>query len=342
MKKNFYFLFIISLILCSTLLCACGSDKAKEKAPQEQSLKICSSMGKEATELLVNDFAKQPNKKIKAEITYLPGGTSEERYAFLRNGGFDCWLGGTAEEYFSANEQGLLAAYAAKEAFKVPAELRNRRNLWTTLYLGHIAIISNKSRLKNLGLYAPTTWDELLNAKLKEEIVIPNPNLGGASFGMLTSIWQLRGKEEALKYAANLNLQQPVFANTVMEAADLVYRGKKALAVVPVAYALELEEKHNHLFATVPKDANRNLLTGVAMLKKAPNEATTQQFIDYLMSDASIKLLQTSNKYQWHVKNYPNNNNRKELVGNLQISMDDLAWTSTYKSEIIRQWIEAN
>ena len=305
-------------------------------------LKICSSLGQKTTELLLNDFLQRSSGNIKPSVSYIPGGTMEERFKFIDAGAFDCWLGGTAEEYFSANEKGLLQSYAAKESFKVPAELRNRHNHWTTLYLSHIAILSNKHKLHSFGLYAPTTWDELLAPQLKEEIALPDPALGGASFGMLTSIWQLRGKETALKYAAAFNKQQPVLTNSVMEAVDMVYQGKKTIAVLPVAYALELEEKHSHLFATVPKDANRNLLTGIALLKSCKNEAASQDFIDYLMSDFSEKALHASGQlYTWHVKHYPHNNNRNKLVGNLRVPVDDLAWTSTYKSEIIRQWLEA-
>lgn len=341
MKKH-HFLLFLTILIASLFLLACGKDKDNNTTKTTPELKICSSLGKETTELLVKDFIAKNKLKLKPEIAYIPGGTTEQRFAFIEKGNFDCWLGGTAEEYYSATDKGLLQSYTAKEAFKVPAELRNRRNLWTTLYLRHIAIISNKNSLHNLGLYAPTTWDELLSPNLKNEIAIPNFTLGGSSFGMLTSIWQMRGKEEALNYAKKFNQQIPTITNNALEAADLVYKGKKALAILPVDYALNLEEKHSFLFATVPKDANRNLLTGVALLKTSQNVETSQNFIDYLMSDASEEVLHNNGyKYLWHVKHYPNNSNRTELVGRLKIPVDDLAWTSTYKSEIIRQWTEA-
>lgn len=339
MKSYRSFLYILLIIF---VFLAAGCSK-KAPAPQPQTeLKICSSLGKEITELLVSDFVKQSKASIKPSIAYVPGGSTEERFSYITAGGFDCWLGGTSEEYYYANEKALLESYTSKEAFKIPVELRNRRNLWTPLYFRHIGIISNKDKLKTLGIYAPTSWDELLNHKLKDEIAIPSYNLGGASFGMLTSIWQLRGKDQALKYAAAFNSQIPVFTKSTIEAADMVYTGKKALAIVPLDYALELEEKHNHLFASIPNDANRNLISGIALLRKASNQSTAEGFIDYLLTDASEKLLHNNGyPYLWHVKHYPNNNKRKALVGQINVPYDDLAWTSTYKSEIIRQWLEA-
>lgn len=340
--KLIRFLTIILMLTAISALSGCSEEKKDTATPKEQELRICSSLGQYMTELLVNDFVYHHQGKVKATITYLPGGTMEDRLRFIESGRFDCWLGGSPEEYFTANQNKLLQAYAAKEAFKLPVELRNRRNLWTNLYLSHIAIISNKNKLHNAGLYAPTTWKELLVPQYKNEIAVPNYSLGGSSFGMITSIWQLHSKEEALKYAASFNKQNPQYTNNLLEAASLVYKGQKTSAILPMDYAMELEEKHNHLFATVPKDANRNLITGIALLNKAPNVPCAQQFIDHLMSDASKELLQ-KNQYQyiWHIKDYHNTANRVQLTGKLAIPIDDLAWTSTYKSEIIRQWTEA-
>ena len=61
--------------------------------------------------------------------------------------------------------------------------------------------------------------------------------------------------------------------------------------------------------------------------------------IHYLMSDAGVELLPANGyHYMWHVKKYPYNDGRRELIGNVRVPVDDLSWTSVYKSEIIRQW----
>lgn len=325
----------ISMMLLALMLvvAGCGGEKA---APQPQ-LSLCSSMGRQLTELIVKEYTRFSGVQVR--VSYLPSGSFQERMDYLRQNKFDCWLGGTAEEYFLAGEQNLLEPYLAKEAYKVPATLRNRTGQWTSLYLSYIALLSNKNNLHAYGLYAPETWDELLDPALADEIVIPDPALGGASYGMLTSIWQLRGKDEALSYASRLNTRRPVYVSGYGEAVDQVYIGKKTVAVVPLDYGLLMEQRHRHLFATVVKDANRTLLTGAAVLKGTKNHQQAQQFIDYLMSDdGEALLLQNGYNYMWHVKKYPYNDGRRELIGYVQVPVDDLGWTSTYKSEIIRQW----
>ena len=190
---------IIYILTLLTLLAAgCGSEQ-----PQPKELQLCSSMGTKLTEVIADSYSKAAG--VKVNISYLPGGTQQERLDYLRKHRFDVWLGGTSEEYFMADEQHILQPYIAKESYKVPAELRNRTGQWTSLYLSYIALLSNKNNLHAYGLYAPETWDELLAPQLKDELAIADFDLGGASFGMITSIWQMRGKEQAMAYAAKLN-----------------------------------------------------------------------------------------------------------------------------------------
>ncbi len=324
---------ILTLLLGLLLFAGC----AKEESASQKQLALCSSMGKKITELFAENYSKATGTKV--TISYLPAGTQKERMDYLRQHKFDVWLGGTSEEYYAADEQKILQPYIAKEAYKVPAELRNRTGQWTSLYLSYIAFLSNKNNLHAYGLYAPETWDELLAPNLKDEIAFADFNLGGASYGMLTSVWQLRGKEQALSYAAKLNAQNPVYTKGFGEAVDMVYIGKKTVAVVPLDYALLLEARHSHLFATVVKDANRTMLTCAAIMRNAEHVDEAKAFLDYLMSDEGMELLpENGYRYIWHVKKYPYNDGRRELIGNVQVPVDDLGWTSVNKSEIIRQW----
>lgn len=328
---------LLLMVLAAALLLTAGC--GQEEKPKKD-LNLCSSFGKNITELLVNDFTQKSG--IKVNVKYLPAGTFDERMEFLKANKFDCWLGGTAEEYYLASQQNMLQPYVAKEAYKVPAELRSKQGYWTSLYLGYIAFISNKDKLHYYGLYAPDTWQELLNPLLKDQIAIPSLSAGGASYGMLTSIWQLWGEERALEYAAALNEQAVTYTSGIGDAVELVYSGQKTVAVVPLAYALSLEEHYKHLFATVVEDANRNLLTGAAMMNGAADAAEAQNFLDYLMSDGNEALLAKNGyQYMWHVKNYPYNDGRRELIGDVQVPVDDLSWTAVEKSTIIKTWLEA-
>lgn len=327
--------FIAVILLMSLLLSGC-----QQQQKQETEITVCSSMESKATAVLADDFTNKTGIKVK--IIRLPAGSFNERIEFIRKNNVDCWLGGTVEEYYLASQQNLLQPYLTKEAYKVPAAMRSKEGYWTSLYLEYVAFISNKDRLHELGLYAPDTCTELLKPQLRGEIVIPDYIYGGASYGLLTSIWQLRGRQQALQYAAELNKQHITYTDHISDAVDMVYTGRKTVAVLPLRYALKLEERYNHLFATVVEDANRNLLTGAAVINGSKQQQEACRFIDYLMSDDSLQVLSNNGyQYLWHVKDYPHNNLRKELLGNVRVPVDDLSWTAIEKNEIIRQWLSA-
>ena len=186
---------ILVTVLSIMFLCSGCSSNIKE---EQKSIKICSSLNETMTDILAEDFAKQQN--VKVEVRHLPAGNLDERLNFLREGKFDVWLGGTPEEYYLAGEQKMLRSYRPREAYKVPAEMRENQWRWTGLYVDYIGFLTNRDRLRELGLYAPETWNELLKPELWEETALADFKNGGRSYGMITSgscaaklkLWSMR------------------------------------------------------------------------------------------------------------------------------------------------------
>ena len=301
---------------------------------------LCSSMGEQETQALIDNF--QQCTGIRVRVTYLPAGGGDSRLDFLQEHPLDCWLGGRAEEYYLASRKGMLEPYKAPASYQIPASMRSREGYWTSLYLEYIAFISNKNNLRELGLYAPNTWQELLLPQLEGEIALADFYNGGASYAMITSLWQLEGEEQTLKFASRLNRQQLSYTKSYEEAVELVYSGAKTVTVVPLKYALHLEKEHPHLFATVVQDANRNLLTCVAIMDQVVHLEEAQAFIDYLLTEQSEKALREAGLlYYWQAKDYPYNGNRLEILGNIHVPVDDLEWTAGQKEKIISTWLAA-
>lgn len=324
---------MVLILLTILLLSGCGDQTAID----QKNIKICSSLNETMTDILTDDFAKRHN--IKVEVSYLPAGSLDMRLKFLREGSFDVWLGGTPEEYYLAGEQKMLSSYRPKIAYRVPAEMRENQWRWTGLFVDYIGLLSNRERLHELGIYAPDTWNELLAPSLYDEIALADPQNGGRSYGMITSIWQLRGQEEALAYAAGFNEQSPLYTISEWDAIDEVRSGRKAVAVVSLSTALQLERQDRNLFATLLKDGNKNCITGAAILQ-GRNLETAQEFIDFLLSEQSRDLL-ASKGYPllWRVSDYAHDDGRKMMIGDLLLAVDDLSWTAGRKSAIIQQWL---
>ncbi len=335
MKK---FLAVLAAALC-VLMAFSPAQTAEQDAKTKEHVKICFSMPVGLAEALAEDFTKASG--IEAEVVPLPPGSAEHRFNFLTSSASDVWLGGTAEEFYLAAESGLLVSYQPQEVYALPAEFRQNNWLWTALYIDHIGFLSNKENLHYFGLYAPETWDELLASPLKYELALTDPKSGGAGYGMMTALWQLRGEEAALDYAAQLNRQRPEYFVNLQETIDEVRQGYKTVAVVPLSVALLLERSEPNLFATLPLDGNKNLISGAAVLN-GPNREAAGKFIDYLLSERAAEIVDAAgHQLVWSLSSAAGDNMRRRYTGRLLTPVDDLSWTAAQKSAIISRWQQA-
>ncbi len=334
--KKFVAVFAVA-VLCLFAVWQHIPASAENKNETKEHIKICISMQPALAQALAEDFTKASG--IEAEVVPLPPGSVSNRFKFLSSSGSDVWLGGTAEEFYLAAEQGLLVSYQPENAYVVPAEFRQNNWLWTALYIDHIGFLSNKENLHYFGLYAPESWQELLEEPLKFELALPDPKNGGAGYGMMTALWQLKGEEKALEYAAKLNRQRPEYFVNLQETVDEVRHGYKTVAGVPLSLALLLERSESNLFATIPYDGNKNLISGAAVLN-GPNQAGAGKFIDYLLSRRAAKIVaEAGHQLVWSISSAADSDLRDKYTGRLIAPVDDLSWTAGQKAEVIDRWL---
>lgn len=336
MKK---FLAVFAAAFCVLAVFGQAHTAGKEEAAKAR-VKICISMPLEVAGALAEDFTKASG--IETEVAPLPPGSVQNRFNFLSASGSDVWLGGTAEEFYLAAEQGLLVSCQPEEAYALPAEFRQNNWLWTALYIDHLAFLSNKENLHYLGMYAPESWQDLLADSFKFELAVPDPKNGGAGYGMMTALWQLKGEEKAMEYAAFFNAQRPEYFVNLQETIDEVRQGYKTVAVVPLSVALFLEQSESNLFATIPEDGNKNLISGAAVLSGGTNHEAAAEFINYLLSRRAAEIVDArGGKLLWSLSAAAGEGLRGRYTGQMLTPVDDLSWTAGQKSAVIGRWLNA-
>lgn len=335
---KFKFTLLLGLLI---LLSGCSLKEYPEaaKAPSRPTgqLVVASSLELETTRSLAQDFANRTG--IQVQLEPLPPEQLPQRLERLKHTKYDLWLGGTPEEYFLAAGAGLLANYQAGDQWKLPWQMTDRQGRWTPLYTDRLAVLGNRDKLSRLGITAPLTWEQLLQPVLHKEIILERPDNGGATFAMITSLWQLRGQDAALAYAGRLRTQAPQYASDLPEAVKLVASGQKAVTVLPLSYALDLQDEDTNLQAEELQDSNADLLRGVAVLKAGTDQREAQAFIDYLLSPEGTALLQDLDPYKQYLIGAAN---RKETIREGQeLPNNDLGWMARERQAIITAWLNA-
>jgi iron(III) transport system substrate-binding protein len=325
----------VILVLLSMLFVLSGCGGQKNNGAQNnagKSLVVVSSWGHKKTLPLVQAFADKTG--ITVQVEELSAEPLSLRLQYLENQHFDMWLGGTAEEYYRADCKHLLQSYQSPLAATLPAEILDKNGRWTPLAVDYVALVINKNRIRKLHLPMPSTLEDLTQPVFHHDIVMMKPENGGASFAMITAAWQWFGKTKALEIAGKLRTQEPEYVQTDAEAALRVYKGEKAVAILPLTYALQLQKEHYELSAVALQDCNQALVTGGAILKNGANQESAKQFLDFTLGTEGMQILNQSGLLK------PGRllKDNGEIV---PLAHADLAWTGGTKQEIISNWLTA-
>ena len=326
---------IYIMLALLTVLAVAGCDTKKQDPPAEGVVRVCSSMNRNLSEALVEAFANKTG--IVVEFDPLVATSLSQRLDLLGNSKVDVWMGGSAEEYYMAAERGMLAPYLPRGAAGIPPQYMDRDGRWVPLSIDYIALLSNRNNMRTLGIESPSSWDELLQPVLHNEIVMADPATGGPPYGLITSLWQLRGRDAALQFAGSLRTQQVLYLPTEAKAGYEVYLGNKAVAVMSLRHALALEKEHPFLYAVPVRDGNKNMITAAAILKKGEKRKEAERFMEYLFSKEAMQIMR-----EYRMNPLTDAQNDKNKYGDIGIvPNDDLRWMAGEKQALIREWLNA-
>ena len=326
---------IYVILVLLTVLAVTGCNLQKQDPPAEGVVRVCSSMNRNLSEALVEAFANKTG--IVVEFDPLVATSLSQRLDLLGNSRVDVWMGGSAEEYYMAAERDMLATYLPRGAAGIPPQYMDRDGRWVPLSIDYIALLSNRNNMKKLGIEPPSSWDELLQPVLHNEIVMADPVTGGPPYGLITSLWQLRGRDAALQYAGTLRTQQVLYLPTEAKAGYEVYLGNKAVAVMSLRHALALEREHPFLYAVPVRDGNKNMITAAAILKNGEKRKEAERFMEYLFSKEAMQIMR-----EYQINQLADVLNDKNKYGDIGIvPNDDLRWMAGEKQALIKEWLNA-
>ncbi|HET7394739.1 MAG TPA: extracellular solute-binding protein, partial [Candidatus Binatia bacterium] len=151
-----------------------------------------------------------------------------------------------------------------------------------------IGIVYNKSGIKPAD--APKAIEDLVNAKYKGKLVMPDPTQHTTTTQWVTSLHKLMGKEKADKFIRDLAAMKPILVESLLPAGERVSTGETPIAVTYVKYVHIYGEKGAPLdYVRDPKMLGDGHYIGLAA--KAPHPSTGKAFIDYFLDNESMKIM---------------------------------------------------
>jgi len=231
--------------------------------------------------------------------------SSGESVARLRAGKdnpeFDVWFGGPADGYMVAKNEGLIEPYTSPATEKISAELKDKDGFWTGEYVGALGFCSNKDVLDSLGVPVPTSWNDLLNPKLKGQIAMAHPATSGTAFTAFWTVATLNdfNIDKAFEYYKQLHNNILQYTKTGSAPGPMAGRGEVAVAIIFSHDCVKFQEEGmTSLVGSFPQEGTGYEIGGVAMIKGAKNPEAAKKWIDWTLSAKVQEIAATVKSFQ--------------------------------------------
>ncbi|HYJ85823.1 MAG TPA: extracellular solute-binding protein [Pyrinomonadaceae bacterium] len=279
------------LVICvSALLFSCN----RSSNPSARKLLIYTPHGQD---LLRESITRYKAQYPDTDVQFLDMGSRQilERVRAERNRPqADLWWGAAHTTFQTAAEENLLATYRPTWAGSAPNASRDTQDRWYGTFQTPEVIVYNSDAVK--AEEAPKDWDDVLDPKWRDKILIRNPNPSDsmrAIFGAM--IWRFykdtgspeRGYDWLRRLDANVH---EYTADGTLLMQKLVRReGLISLWNLPDVWIYK-EQKGFPVGYVFPTSGTPVITDGIAVVRGGPNEEDARRFYEFVTTPESLVL----------------------------------------------------
>ena len=151
------------------------------------------------------------------------------------------------------------------------------------------AIVTSKKVLAEAGLSTPKTYEDLLNEKFKNLIVMPNPKSSGTGYAFYNGVVSSKGEDYAKTYFASLNENVKEYTTSGSAPIKSVNKGEIAAAVCMLWQGVEYANENDDLEVVfLDNEASYNLFT-MGIINGKEKKDNVKKVFDYLYNDLNEK-----------------------------------------------------
>lgn len=204
----------------------------------------------------------------------------------------DLWWGAAHTTFQTAADEGLLAPYRPTWANQVANEARDAQDRWYGTYETPEVIVYNREAVQPTD--APRDWDDMLDPKWRDKVLIRNPNPSDsmrAIFGAM--IW--RSYRETNSPAGGYEWLRRLDANVHEYTADgtlLMQKLARREGLVSLwnmpDVRLFAEQKQLPLAYVIPASGTPVITDGIAIVSGAPHEEEARRFYEFVTTPESL------------------------------------------------------
>jgi iron(III) transport system substrate-binding protein len=191
------------------------------------------------------------------------------------------------------HKEGVFAKYLSPVAKNFPKDAIDP-DLGVSYRHAPIGIIFNKNMIKPAD--APKSLDDLLNAKYRGKLVMPDPTQHTTTLQWVSSLYKIMGKEKSEKFIRELGASKPLLVESFAPAAERVMSGETPIAISLVRYVATGAEKGAPVdYVRLGKFLSIGQYLGLS--NKAPRLNGGKALIDFFLGEESMKILAKAGEF---------------------------------------------
>lgn len=338
MNKKGILSMVIAAAMTATMFTGCGSSSSGTTAKKDLTLTVYAGINEEPALGLTKQFEKETG--IKTNMIRASGGELLARIkAEKSNPKASIWFGGPAESYIQAEADGLLDKYVSPNTKDIPDGYRDKSGYWTGFQTGVLGFFTNTKLLKEKGLEAPKTWDDLLKPEYKGQIVVANPASSGTAFTFIATVIQLKGHDEAMKYLKQLDGQIKQYPKTGAAPAQMVGMGE---CMIGIGYLhegiMQNLSGYKDLQISAPEDGTGYMVDSVALIKGGPDKEAAEKFIDWILTKKVENTFVSYKEYQVPANKNATVPKEDDFMSSVKLINYDMQLAGTNRDKWVADW----
>jgi len=199
------------------------------------------------------------------------------------------WVGGVGVLHVQAKMKGLTASYKSPQFLSIPEQYRDPEGFWVGLYVGPLAFVTNKNRAKELGISAPTNWDEIASETYRGMVRMADPITSGTSYNVITTIRYLyEGDEErTFEYLKRLDKNVNMYTRSGSAPGKECAIGETTVAIGYLHDLVRLVKNGAPLEITLPSDGTGFEIAAMSLVKGGKDPVEAKKLYNWVLGPAA-------------------------------------------------------
>src|SRR4051794_33237467 len=122
----------------------------------------------------------------------------------------DVLFGGPVETFAAGIAEGVFESYKPPSFARLPGRFRHADGQWVAVADDPLVFMTNDEFVKEHGLKAPASWNDLLNPAYKDMLQMADARTSGTAVTRIFSILEVNGRDEDKAFAYMKKLRQNV------------------------------------------------------------------------------------------------------------------------------------